>query len=118
MTGQMTNTRRQFTVGVDIGARSCKAIVFDIARNPRGTAQKEYPRSYPRPGWVELDANSWWTAVATVIRESIANSQVHADQIKSVVISAETDGILAVGSDGKPLRPYIHWLDTRCVSEH
>lgn len=23
-----------------------------------------------------------------------------------------------MGSDGKPLRPYIHWLDTRCVSEH
>ena len=118
LTGRITNTRSQFMMGVDIGASSCKAIIFDNARNARGTAQKEYSRSYPQPGWVELDANSWWNAVATVIRQSIANSQVPADQIKSVGISAETDGILAVGSDGRPLRPYIHWLDTRCVSEH
>ena len=118
MTGHGTENAPQFMMGVDIGASSCKAIVFNSARNAVGTAQREYPRSYPQPGWVELDANSWWKAVATVIREAIANSQVSADQIKAIGISAETDGILAVGSDGKPLRPYIHWLDTRCVNEH
>ena len=50
-------------LGVDIGASSCKAIVFDADRNAKGRAQQEYSRSYPNPGWVELDANSWWNAV-------------------------------------------------------
>jgi xylulokinase len=105
-------------LGVDIGASSCKAIVFDADRNARGRAQQEYSRSYPNPGWVELDANSWWNAVATVVKQSIENSNVPVEQIRCVGISAETDGILAVGKGGEPLRPYIHWLDTRCVDEH
>jgi xylulokinase len=107
-----------YVLGVDIGASSCKAIVFDAGRNAKGRAQEEHPRSYPNPGWVELDANSWWTAVATAIRKSVENSSVPVDQIRCVGISAETDGVLAVGKDGEPLRPYIHWLDTRCVDEH
>lgn len=105
-------------LGVDIGASSCKAIVFDFNRNVKGRAQQEYPRDYPHPGWVELDANSWWNAVATVIRQSVDNSNVPVEQIRCVGISAETDGILAVGGNGEPLRPYIHWLDTRCAIEH
>lgn len=105
-------------LGVDIGASSCKAIVFDIDRNAKGRAQQEYSRSYPKPGWVELDANAWWNAVATVIRQSIENSSVPAEQIGCLGISAETDGILAVGEKGEPLRPYIHWLDARCADEH
>jgi xylulokinase len=105
-------------VGVDIGASSCKAIVFDVDQKAKGRAQQEYSRSYPNPGWAELDASEWWNAVANTIRNAIEESGVPPENVKCLAVSAETDGILAVGKDGKPLRPYMHWLDTRCVKEH
>ena len=114
----MKDADARYLIGVDIGASSCKAVVFDTIWNVVGRAQQEYARDHPRPGWVELDANSWWNAVASVIMRSIENSNVPAEQIRCVGISAETDGVLAVGRNGAPLRPYIHWLDTRCVNEH
>jgi sugar (pentulose or hexulose) kinase len=92
--------------------------VFDENGNANRYGRQEYVRSYPNPGWVELDANSWWSAVATAIRLSIEDSNSANQRIASIGISAETDGILAVGEKGEPLRPYIHWFDTRCVNEH
>jgi len=33
-------------------------------------------------------------------------------------VSTETDGVVPIGDDGEPLRPYIHWSDARCYPQY
>lgn len=106
------------TIGVDIGASSCKAIVFDAQGRARGRAQKEYARSTPKPGWVELDTRAWWDSVAETIRGAISSSGIDPKLIKAIGLSSETDGMVPVDEDGEPLRPYIHWSDARCTPQY
>ena len=105
-------------VGVDIGASGCKAIVVDADGTKRGIAQQEYSRNTPNPGWVELDTYRWWEIVAATIKQSVRESSVPPEQIKGVGIAAETDGIVPVDVEGKPLRPYVHWSDARCYPQY
>jgi len=105
-------------VGVDIGASGCKAIVVDATGARRGIAQQEYSRNTPNPGWVELDTNRWWEIVAATMKHAINESGVSPERIKGVGIAAETDGIVPVDVEGKPLRPYIHWSDARCYPQY
>ena len=103
---------------MDIGASSCKAIVFDAEGKTRGSAQQEYSRNTPKLGWVELDTKQWWYTVAATIKQAVNGSDVSSEQIKGLGVSTETDGVVPVGCDGEPLRPYIHWSDARCYSQY
>jgi xylulokinase len=46
-----------YLAGVDIGTSEAKGMVFDLAGKPLANAWQEYPCTYPRPGWVEQDAD-------------------------------------------------------------
>jgi len=105
-------------MGVDIGASSCKAMVFDSAGIMRGKAQEEYSRNTPNPGWVELDTAKWWNAVARTIKSAIDKSGIGSELIKAIGVSSETDGMVPVDDYGEPLRPYIHWSDSRCLPQY
>ena len=109
---------RPCVLGIDIGASSCRAIIFDDRGKIRGRAQQEYSRNTPQPGWVELDARQWWSNIADTVKKAMEDSDVAPSQVKSIGVDAETDGILAVAEDGEPLRPYIHWSDARCTVQH
>ena len=118
--GRSETSPNACVVGVDIGASGCKAIVFgsDGNGNTRGSAQREYSRNTPNPGWVELDAEQWWLTVADTIKLAVKTSNITPEQIKSLGVSTETDGVVPIGDYGKPLRPYIHWSDARCYPQY
>ncbi|MFN3292127.1 MAG: FGGY family carbohydrate kinase, partial [Gemmobacter sp.] len=42
-------------LAIDQGTTSSRAILFDAALRPLATEQREFPQSYPAPGWVEHD---------------------------------------------------------------
>ena len=109
---------RPCVLGIDIGASSCRAMIFDDQGKIRGRASQEYSRSTPEPGWVELDAKQWWNDIAATIKKALEGSDIIPSQVGSIGVDAETDGILAVSEDGEPLRPYIHWSDARCTVQH
>jgi glycerol kinase len=45
---------------LDEGTTSTRAMLFTPAGELRGTAQRELTQHYPRPGWVEHDADEIW----------------------------------------------------------
>ena len=42
-------------IGLDVGTTGCKAIVVNLEGKVLGEAYREYPLTYPQPGWAELD---------------------------------------------------------------
>ena len=55
-------------LAIDQGTTSTRAIVFDDTGRPVASAQKELPQIFPKPGWVEHDAEEIWSATVEVCR--------------------------------------------------
>lgn len=65
-----------YLAGVDIGTSGAKAMVFDRAGNPLASAYQEYPYTYPRPGWVEQDADHLVEATMDAMARAVVQSGV------------------------------------------
>lgn len=101
------------TLGVDLGGSSSKATLLDSTGTVRATSSKEYPSYSPEPGWLEQDADDLYEAVIYNIKNCIDKAGIDGSGIKALAIDAATHMAVLCGSDGKPLRRFIHWSDAR-----
>ena len=46
-----------YVMAIDEGTTSTRVIIFDHAGNKVADAQQEFPQYFPKPGWVEHNAN-------------------------------------------------------------
>ena len=63
----------KYILALDQGTTSSRSILYDQNANPIGTAQKEFKQIFPKPGWVEHDANEIWKSQLKVTKEVIKN---------------------------------------------
>lgn len=102
----------KYLLGVDVGTTGTKAMVFSLSGEAVGTGYEEYICDYPRPNWVEQDAELLASAARRVIREAVTAAGVLPEAIVSLAVSAQRDCVLFIDSDDKPLK-MISWLDNR-----
>ena len=50
-----------YIMALDAGTTSNRCILFNKAGEMCSVAQKEFTQYFPKPGWVEHDANEIWT---------------------------------------------------------
>jgi sugar (pentulose or hexulose) kinase len=106
-----------YLAGIDIGTTGAKAMIFDIAGTPVASAYNEYPCSYPRPNWVEQDANLLVEATMRSMRQAVTKSGVAPKDIASISLSAQRSCGIFLDADGQMLRPMISWQDNRTPAE-
>ena len=56
---------------IDQGTTSTRFMVFDKSGRIVSVAQKEHEQIYPKPGWVEHDAEEIWRRTQEVIAEAM-----------------------------------------------
>jgi len=49
--------QQTYLAGIDIGTSGAKAMIFDLSGGSLASAYREYGSTYPRPNWVEQDAD-------------------------------------------------------------
>ena len=64
----------KYAAALDQGTTSTRCMVFDHGGNVVSIAQKEHEQIYPKPGWVEHDANEVWARSQEVIDEAIESA--------------------------------------------
>src|SRR3954471_15683527 len=94
-------------IGLDIGTSSAKGIAVDHSGAVVAEAERAYPLSTPRPGWSEQDPDDWWAAASEVL------SELDASSCEGIGLTGQMHGLVALGSDDRPLRPAILWNDGR-----
>src|SRR5213593_3196607 len=57
-----------YVVAVDQGTTGSTVLVFDRLGRVVGRAYSEFTQHYPRPGWVEHDAEEIWQVTLRVLR--------------------------------------------------
>ncbi len=101
-------------VALDQGTTSSRAIVFDPESRILAVAQREFAQHFPRPAWVEHDAEEIWTTQAAVAEEALARAGMAATDVAAVGIANQRETtVLWERASGRPLAPAIVWQDRR-----
>jgi glycerol kinase len=104
----------RYVAAIDQGTTSSRCIIFDQAGSIMAIDQKEHRQIFPRPGWVEHDAEEIWANVQAVVRGAMAKLGILAADLAAVGITNQRETTVVWDPDtGKPVCNAIVWQDTR-----
>ena len=104
----------KYILSIDSGTTSCRAILFDKEVNIKIIAQKEFTQIFPKPGWVEHDANEIWQTQRSVIYDAISKMNEVSKNIAAMGITNQRETTLVWNkTTGKPVYNAIVWQDRR-----
>ena len=99
-----------YIMSIDQGTTSSRAIVFDKAGKEVSSSQKEFTQHFPKPGWVEHDANEIWNSVQSVIAGSLIEGGLKPDQIEGIGITNQRETtVIWEKETGHPIYNAIVW---------
>lgn len=104
-------------LGIDLGTSSVKVLLLDKERGILQTVSKEYPVSYPQPGWAEQNPEDWWNATGAGIRELLQIAKIDAAEVQAVGFSGQMHGLVLLDSRHQVLMPAMLWCDQRTQEE-
>jgi glycerol kinase len=102
-----------FVLALDQGTSSSRAILFDHAGNISSVSQKQYPISYPSPGWVEQSADDIWETQSYVARDALNKIGADASAVAAIGITNQRETTVIWDAQGNPVAPAIVWQDRR-----
>jgi glycerol kinase len=104
----------RYIAAIDQGTTSSRCIVFDHDGAIVAVEQKEHRQIFPRPGWVEHDAEEIWANVQAVVKGALAKLKITAKDLAAVGITNQRETtVLWDKATGKPVCNAIVWQDTR-----
>lgn len=104
-------------LALDCGTQSTRALLVDL--HGEVVAKSQVPLTdyrSPEDGWVEHDADAFWQASAQACRGLWTDHAALRDQVRGVVVTTQRGSLVPVDAQGKPLRPFIIWMDKRRAS--
>jgi|TARA_R100000501_G_scaffold14543_2_gene26336 glycerol kinase len=100
---------------IDEGTTSTRAVVFTAAGRIAAEAAQPLKQSFPRPGWVEHDAEQIWTDTKACI-EAVTTS-IGVANIHCIGITNQRETVVFWDRrSGRPLAPAIVWQDRRTAA--
>ena len=81
----------KYIMALDQGTTSSRCILFDRSGNICSSVQKEFRQIFPKPGWVEHDANEIWNVTLEVSRAALDKLGVTADDIAAIGITNQRE---------------------------
>jgi glycerol kinase len=100
----------KYILSLDQGTTSSRAILFNKAGEIVHVAQKEFTQHFPKPGWVEHNANEIWGSILAVIAGVLSESNVKPEQIAGIGITNQRETTVVWDKEtGVPVYNAIVW---------
>ena len=100
----------KYVLSLDEGTTSARAIVFDKLSNIVGVGQYEFTQYYPKPGWVEHDADEIWEAQMKAVHTALEKAGAKPGDIAAIGITNQRETtVLWDKHTGKPVYHAIVW---------
>ncbi|MFH8348907.1 glycerol kinase GlpK [Streptomyces sp. NPDC018045] len=107
-------TTDRYVAAIDQGTTSSRCIIFNQDGATVAVDQREHRQIFPKPGWVEHDAEEIWAKVQAVVAGALAKAGLRADQLAALGITNQRETtVLWDRSTGKPVHNAVVWQDTR-----
>ena len=108
---------KKYILALDQGTTSSRAIVFDKHGSIVAVAQKEFRQIFPRPGWVEHDAEEIWSTQISMARRALKKARATAKDVAAIGITNQRETTLIWNREsGKPICNALVWQDRRTAS--
>jgi glycerol kinase len=99
---------------VDQGTTSTRFMVFDKSGRIVSVAQKEHEQIYPKPGWVEHDAEEIWRRTQEVISDAMQQRGLRPKDLAAIGITNQRETTIVWNrKTGRPVYNALVWQDTR-----
>lgn len=102
-----------YLLGIDFGGGASKATLLSTTGRIVAESTAEYPTLYPTVGACEQQPADWLTALQSNVRQLLETSGVVPTDILCVALDSATHTAVLCDADFRPLRPAIHWTDSR-----
>ncbi|MFT3899527.1 MAG: glycerol kinase GlpK [Gordonia sp. (in: high G+C Gram-positive bacteria)] len=106
-----------YVLSIDQGTTSSRAILFDHRGRPVGSEQVEHDQLFPKPGWVEHNANEIWRNVRRVTASVLASAEIQPREVMACGITNQRETtVVWERATGRPVHNAIVWQDTRTAA--
>lgn len=110
--------KKKYVMALDAGTTSNRCILFNEKGEMCSVAQREFRQIFPKPGWVEHDANEIWASQLGVAVEAMGKIDASAEDIAAIGITNQREtAILWDKNTGEPVYNAIVW-QCRRTSEY
>ena len=101
---------KKYVMALDAGTTSNRAIIFDQDSNIIAVAQKEFTQIFPKPGWVEHDADEIWTTQLEVMKKVLKEAGISPSDIAAIGITNQRETTVVWDkTNGRPVYNAIVW---------
>lgn len=104
-------------VAIDAGTTGVRALAFDEHGRPGSSAYREFTQHFPRPGWVEHDADEILAVTRDVLAEVARSVHDAGGTIAAIGITNQRETVVVWDrTTGRPRHRAIVWQDRRTAS--
>ena len=108
----------KYVMALDAGTTSNRCILFNEKGEMCSVAQREFTQYFPKPGWVEHDADEIWASMLGVAVEAMTKIGADASKIAAIGITNQREtAIVWDKNTGVPVYHAIVW-QCRRTSEY
>jgi glycerol kinase len=109
-------------LAIDQSTSATKAVLLDLQGEVLHHASREHRQFYPRPGWVEHDAEEIWRNTLEATSEVLRESRTYGPELACISIANQRETIVVFErGTGRPLHPAIVWQcrrgDSLCAEQ-
>jgi glycerol kinase len=103
-----------YILSIDQGTTGSTVLIFDHDGQVRSRAYSEFTQHYPKPGWVEHDADEISLVTFKVIAHAIRDAGIRASEIQAIGITNQRETVVLWDRNtGQPVARAIVWQDRR-----
>lgn len=102
-------------IGIDLGTSAVKLLLLNSNGHIERIVSREYPLSFPHPGWSEQDPAHWLRETKAGILE--LTEGYDKSQIAGIGAGGQMHGLVVLDSQDQVIRPAILWNDGRTSQE-
>lgn len=100
----------KYIMALDAGTTSNRCILFNQKGEICSVAQKEFTQYFPKPGWVEHDADEIWSCQLGVAVEAMNKIGAGASDIAAIGITNQRETVIVWDKNtGEPIYHAIVW---------
>ena len=100
----------KYVMALDAGTTSNRCVLFNEKGEMCSVAQKEFTQFFPKPGWVEHDADEIWATQYEVAKQAMENVGATAADIAAIGITNQRETTIVWDkATGEPVHHAIVW---------
>lgn len=102
--------KKKYVIALDQGTTSSRAIIFNSKAQKILSDQQEFTQYFPKPGWVEHDAEELFLCQLTVMQQVIREAKIKTEEISAIGITNQRETVILWDKKtGKPVYHAIVW---------